>query len=295
MRFAALVLAAAAFSAHGADVPLVSPGDLRVRYIPYRADAAVLLKVRRGVVTRVILERDEKIKVTGTGFPSNCETAADEWCIRAQKDEYQIWIKPKTDATHNNVEVQTDKRDYSLKLEVLPDAPKGEAPPDEMFRVMFVYPARSAAANNTMASAAPSPLSTPTAPGRARTAVALPSTNNMMGLGCETSRPIANVNYSRETGDGSIVPLRIFDDGAHTVFVFGDAAPMPTVYSLDLYGAESRVNFAVDGNCLIVHQLGAQFMLRAGNDAIKVFNDTYAATAPSPRLRELRDNRTGEQ
>jgi hypothetical protein len=140
--------AAALWGAAHAEIPLVSPTDVRVRYVPYRADAAVTLKVRRGVVTRVVLDKEERILVTGAGFPSNCEAPTDEWCIRAQKDEYQLWIKPRANATHNNLEIQTDKRDYSLKLEVLADAEHGNAPPEEMFRVMFVYAARPAAAVN---------------------------------------------------------------------------------------------------------------------------------------------------
>lgn len=269
-----------------AEVPLVSPTDVRVRYVPYRADAAVTLKVRRGVVTRVVLDKEEKILVTGAGFPSNCESTTDEWCIRAQKDEYQLWIKPRANATHNNLEVQTDKRDYSLKLEVLPDAERGNAPPDEMFRVMFVYAARPAAAERVDTR----PADPRKAPLVARL-LPITTSPHLAQLGCPKARAIANTRYSREAGNGMIEPLRIFDDGAHTVFVFGDAALIPSVFAIDNNGTETRVNFTMDGNCLAVHQLSPQFVLRAGDDAVKVFNEAFSARAPSPQLQDIRASR----
>lgn len=278
--------AAALWGAAHAEIPLVSPTDVRVRYVPYRADAAVTLKVRRGVVTRVVLDKEEKILVTGAGFPSNCEAPTDEWCIRAQKDEYQLWIKPRANATHNNLEIQTDKRDYSLKLEVLADAEHGNAPPEEMFRVMFVYAARPAAAVN--ADMQPSDQRSPPQVARLQPISTSP---HMVQLGCPKARAIANTRYSREAGNGMIEPLRIFDDGAHTVFVFGDAALIPSVFAIDNNGTETRVNFTMDGNCLAVHQLSPQFVLRAGDDAVKVFNEAYSARAPSPQLQRIRANR----
>lgn len=269
-----------------AEVPLVSPHDVRVRYVPYRADAAVTLKVRRGVVTRVVLDKEEKILVTGAGFPSNCEAATDEWCIRAHKDEYQLWIKPRANATHNNLEIQTDKRDYSLKLEVLPDADHGNAPADEMFRVMFVYAARPAAVDNV-----DTHPSDPRSPPLVARLQAITSSPQMVKLGCTKVRSIANTRYSRDAGNGMIEPLRIFDDGAHTVFVFGDAALIPSVFAIDNNGTETRVNFTMEGNCLTVHQLSPQFVLRAGEDAVRIFNEAFSARAPSPLLQEIRASR----
>lgn len=285
MRTLAALGAAAllACAVHAQETPIPSPGDPRVRYITYRADRSAVIKVRRGVATRIVFEKSEKIRDYGMGFPSQCHVEGDEWCIRIAEGDNQVWIKPRTGATHNNLEIATDKRDYSIKLEVLPDAPKGEAPADEIFRAIFVYPAEGersagAPAGVSVSGSGPAP-------------VAVRAAGNLATLGCARPYKIANTQFSRENGSADLTPLRIFDDGARTVFLFPDVVALPAVFAVDEEGAESRVNFSVDGNCLVVHQLGRRFVLRAGAASLQVFNDGYAPTAPSPNLRALRERR----
>jgi len=290
-RLAVLASVLAYAAAIAQEVPIASPGDPRVRYITYRTDRSAVIHVRRGVVTRVVLARDEKIRMHGTGFPSRCAVDTDEWCIRAETGESQVWIKPRTGATHNNLELATDQRDYSIKLEVLPDAPKGEAPADEVFRAIFVYPASE---RSTETAADISSRSTGIVASAATAdpgAVKLRPSGNLADLGCRRPWQILNAKYSREQGDGELAPLRVFDDGARTVFVFGDAAPLPVAFALGEDAAESRVNFSVDGNCLVVHQLGKQFVLRAGSASLKVWNEAYSPEKPSMTLRALRDSK----
>lgn len=282
VRILFAVAALATLSCSAQEMPIPSPGDPRVRYITYRADRSAVIKVRRGVATRIVLDKSEKIRDFGMGFPSQCQVEGDEWCIRIVEGDNQVWIKPRTGATHNNLEIATDKRDYSIKLEVLPDAPKGEAPADEIYRAIFVYPSdaeRSAAGAGVSASGSgPAPVS-------------VRASGNLAPLGCSKPYKITNTQYSRENGTAELTPLRIFDDGARTVFLFPDAVPLPAVFMLDESDAESRVNFSVDGNCLVVHQLGRKFVLRAGATSLQVFNDGYQPAAPSANLRALRQQR----
>lgn len=287
MRLQALSLTLCALAAVPADasaqVPLQSPSDGRVRYMTFQADSSVVVRVRRGVVTRVVLEAGEAIKLAGTGFPSRCEAEADEWCIRAERGESQIWIKPRTGATHNNLEVATDRRDYSLRLEVLPDAPKGGEGFDEVHRIIFVYPVvstpTSAPRGRLIASSTP-----PILP------AAVQASGNLADLGCVAPRRVVNAAYSREAKSVEFMPQRIFDDGQHTVFVFGDTSAMPAVFST-MEGGERRVNVTVDGNCLIAHQLSQQFVLRAGGASVRVWNDAYVPGASSPQVRSTREQR----
>lgn len=281
---AAWMLFALAASVHAQEVPIGSPGDPRVRYVTYRADRSVVIKVRRGVVTRLILDRGESISFVAMGFQSRCSFEADEWCVRAEKGESQVWIKPRTGATHNNLEMATDKRDYSIKLEVLPDAPKGEAAPDEIYRAIFVYPTEP---KPTTAGSSSSGVGTDAG----SSAIAVPASGNLASLGCAQPRRITNTKYTREKGNAELAPARIFDDGAQTVFVYGDTAAFPAVFAVDENDAESRVNFTVDGNCLVVHQLGKRFVLRSGQSAMQVFNEAYIPGANSPALRASRERR----
>ena len=61
---AAGVMLAAFSLAHGAGVPEASPNDPRIRVIPYKANDVTVIRVQRGTVTRIMLERDEKIEIT---------------------------------------------------------------------------------------------------------------------------------------------------------------------------------------------------------------------------------------
>jgi len=287
MKFAMVTVSSllAIASAWAQDVPLKSPGDPRVRYLPYKADSSVVVPVRRGVATRLVLERDEAIEQSGSGFPASCESAGDEWCIRANQGEHQVWVKPRSGATHNNLELATNKRDYSIRFEVLQDSPKGDAPADEIYRVIFVYPKegeQQADATRRMNAA----LSGESASKRAAAAVS--ASGNLQQLGCDRPRRIVNTSYSREEGSKAITPLRVFDDGSQTVFVFGDTSTMPAVFSVNEGRAEARVNFSVDGNCLVVHQLSPEFVLRAGSASLRVFNEAFLPSAMSQPLREQR-------
>jgi type IV secretion system protein VirB9 len=288
-KFLAAAAVISCLAAAAQEVPIGSPGDPRVRYITYRTDRSVVIRVRRGVATRIILDRTEKIQAHGTGFPSRCSVEADEWCIRAAEGESQVWIKPKSGATHNNLELATDKRDYSIKLEVLPDAPKGEAAADEVFRAIFVYPTQDSPSAGAAAAIAGAD-----AGAAAASPVAVRAAGNLAAFGCARPWRVVNTNFSRDDA-ADLAPVRIFDDGARTIFVFGDAAPLPAVFAVGEDHAESRVNFSVDGNCLVVHQLGRQFVLRAGKAVLNVFNDSYVAGASSPNLRALRERREVQQ
>lgn len=291
MKSVCTALAASFALAVWAQVPIESPRAAGVRYIPYQADAVSVVRVRRGVVTRLVLDKSEVIKHHGTGFAARCDEPNDEWCILVPPDSHQIWVKPKTGATHNNLEVQTSLRDYSIRFEVLPDSASGSAGGDEVYRAIFVYPAKNAPVplppvRATVIADVASDVR-PLAPPAAKAPVPDPT---ITALGCAGRYKAVNTNYTRDDKALDFVPLRVFDDGAHTVMVLGDSSPMPAVFAIGDDGGESRANFTVDGNCLAVHQLGRRFVLRLGSAALVVYNEGFAAGAASPRLRTLRES-----
>ena len=108
-------------SSDAAEIPAPGDGDQRVRYVTYQKDEVTNVTVRRGVVTRIVLGDDERIVIAGSGFLADCAKPEAEWCIRADVGTNQVWVKPKDHATHNNLEIRTDKRDYSLEFTVVGD------------------------------------------------------------------------------------------------------------------------------------------------------------------------------
>jgi chemotaxis protein MotB len=56
------------FAVRAADVPTPGERDARVRYVAYVRDEVTVIHVRRGVVTRLMLEPSERIRMAATGF-----------------------------------------------------------------------------------------------------------------------------------------------------------------------------------------------------------------------------------
>ena len=245
------------------DKPRLSEADPRVRYVTYKIDDVVELQVRRGVVTRIILAPDEKILSSGTGFDARCDKDELEWCIRADKDSNQIWIKPREKATHNNIEIATNKHDYSIRVTLLPDAPNGGQPRQETYRVIFQYP-----------------VAPPHFPSILATAASMqPASDSRDVLNARMdARPIVrNANYSMDAiGGGELVaPSMVFDDGRFTYFRFLNNREIPAFFAIAGNNEESRVNLHVDRDMVVVHRVAREFRLRLGNAVTAVYNDAY--------------------
>jgi type IV secretion system protein VirB9 len=258
-----------------ADVPTPGERDARVRYVEYVRDQVTVIHVRRGVVTRLMLEPAERIRMAATGFSADCAKAELEWCVRADHDANQIWVKPKDGATHNNLELHTDRRDYSIEFRVLPDAPKGRGvqpptPAEPMFRVIFQYP---------LAVPVSQMLSTGAMPVQGAPAA---RTRTLQGPEPPTPR---NWSYSMQVlaGAEDIVPSLVFDDGRFTYFQFPGNREVPSIFVISADGEEGRVNYHMDGDLAVVQRTSRRFVLRLGKAVVGVWNDAFDAEGVPPR------------
>lgn len=285
MKCLVALLALASSGLSWAELPRRSEHDDRVRYATYLSDGVVTVNVRRGVVTRLVLEADERIVNSGSGFAARCDNENLEWCIRADKDTNQVWIKPRDGATHNNLELATSKRDYSIRLNVLPDADtktKAEA----FYRVIFQYPAP----------AFPVPLSLltdpvagldanqPAAAGPRR--IAGPATSNKASAIDQelATPPVArNTNYTLKTMKGGdlVAPNMAFDDGRFTYLRFPSAREVPSPFVIGPDGEEVRANFHMDGDLMVLHRIAPMFVLRLGNAVVGIWNEAFDADGVS--------------
>jgi type IV secretion system protein VirB9 len=276
MKYALIVAALCVQPSHAATLPTPAVGDARISYVQYNKDDVTVIEVQRGTVTRIVLATDERIEkdASAAGFPADCAKSDLEWCIHAVPGTNQVLVKPKDGATHNNLELRTNLRDYSFSFKVLPDA--GAAPPTKltaasashspMYRVVFSYPTRAtgavAATALTRLTAIADRLSGPV--------------NSRL-----VTRPVAkNWKYSMQPAAGSddIVPSLVFDDGRFTYFRFPANREVPTIFAISPQGEESRVNFhidAVDSSLLAVQRMGRRFVLRLGTSAVGIWNDAF--------------------
>ncbi len=96
---------------------------------------------------------------------------------------------------------------------------------------------------------------------------------------------IYNFNYEF-TGEPSIAPIKVFDNGIFTYMQFsGNNPEMPAAFSVDSAGFEELVNFRVAGDYMIVERVSPQFTLRSGSDIVCVYNNNRLQSgrlAPPP-------------
>lgn len=83
---------------------------------------------------------------------------------------------------------------------------------------------------------------------------------------------IYNFNY-QYTGEASIAPLKVFDNGEFTYFQFAKRnAEIPAIFTVDAGGFESLINFRSAGSYIIAERVSPQFTLRNGSDIVCVYN-----------------------
>ena len=287
-RHAALI-ALAAGSAFGAGIPEPSPNDPRIRIIPYKQNDVTVVRVQRGVVTRIMLESDERIEIPVVGLSSDCTRDTDEWCISAIVGSNQIFVRPRDNARRNNMELHTSKRDYSFEFDVIDGAAsrgKPQSAGQPFFRVVFDYPE-------------PKPL--PTAMPDGERAAAVDSLLRRVDLSAARPIPqtigpdegmtpmqrlkaegieVRNANYTKqvlEKGEDA-EPAMVFDDGRFTYFEFPGAREIPAVFAHGSDGEATRVNWHMNGNLVVVQRTARKFTLRMGDAVVGIFNEAFDRT-----------------
>jgi type IV secretion system protein VirB9 len=287
---AAGVLLAAFSLAQGAAVPEASPNDPRIRVIPYKANDVTVIRVQRGTVTRIMLERDEKIEIPVVGLSSDCKSEIDEWCISAIVGSNQIFVRPRDNASRNNMELHTNKRDYSFAFQVVDEnkVSRGKRADSDVafFRVVFDYP-RPKPLNENMSGSdraaavdallqrvdmsAARPIPQQVDPDYGMTPV-----QRLKAEGIQ----IRNTNYSKqvlERGEDA-EPTMVFDDGRFTYFEFPGAREIPAVFAHGSDGEPTRVNWHMNGNFVVVQRTARKFTLRLGDAVVGIFNEAFDLT-----------------
>ena len=264
-----------------AELPAPGERDQRVRYVTYKQDDVTTIHVSRGVITRIVLGEDERIVTAATGFLGDCAKSEAEWCIRADVGTNHVWVKPKDHATHNNLEIRTDKRDYSLEFQVLADHKQGRSrkPSDRqgeeaMYRVIFRHPI---------------PLPNP------QTVMAINAGLEHSKQAREDQQTLAdrlaaftpvpqNWAYSMEVVAGAdhIAPALVFDDGRFTYFSFPPNRDIPAIFYLSPVGEETRLNVHMEKEFAVVERMGRRFVLRLGPAVVGVWNDANEMTGVPP-------------
>ncbi len=231
-----------------------TPVDPRIRTVDYVADAVITVPVSTGVVTRIVLEPGEKVIAAATGVPSKCDNEQHQWCVVADADANEVWIKPKTGARRNNLELKTDRRNYSFDIEV------GQL---TTYRVELRY-AKTLPTGSVQSG---------------------PTEEQIVSDRLAQAQPLArNLNYSLESNrkGADITPKAVFDDGVFTYFKFPGNSELPTIFAIGSDGQEARTNFNMSGDYMVVQRLGRKFVLRLGKSVVSVWNDSFDPQGIAP-------------
>lgn len=275
--------------AYGAGVPEASPNDSRIRIIPYKANDVTVIRVQRGIVTRIVLERDEKIEIPVVGLSSDCKSEPDEWCISAIVGSNQIFVRPRDNASRNNMELHTNKRDYSFSFELANETVsrgKRSEVGEPFYRVIFDYPkpkpltenmssAERAAAVDALLQRVDISASRPI-PQQVEPDYGMTPVQRLKAEGIQ----VRNTNYSKQVlqrGDDA-EPTMVFDDGRFTYFEFLGTREIPAVFAHGSDGEPTRVNWHMSGNFVVVQRTARKFTLRLGEAVVGIFNEAFDRT-----------------
>jgi type IV secretion system protein VirB9 len=169
------------------------------------------------------------------------------WLWKISETKNRLYLKPVEDNASTNMTIKTSfGRIYNFEL--LARTPTGIDDENLIFAVKFVYPDDT---DKNILEFPKTPLS---------------DEPDMKNLG--------DYNFNYEfTGEQSIAPSKVFDNGEFTYFQFArKSTEMPAIFAVDSEGFESLVNFRVAGEYIIVERIGTQFTLRNGNSIVCVYN-----------------------
>lgn len=157
----------------------------------------------------------------------------------------RLFIKPEESEADTNITIMTNKRVYFF--EAYAKEPSGNFDKDYTFFFKFKYPSEEEAKNI-----------------RTYAKSILPDV--------EQNPEKYNFNYTI-TGEDSLYPVKIFDDGEFTYFEFPRNSKVPAFFAVDSNGFESIVNFRMVGEYLVVEEVSGRFTLRNGGEIVCVFNE----------------------
>lgn len=265
-RIAFLLVAACAAARSMAAAPSIDGAsvDLRIRYVRYSPDNIVKVPVQRGMVTHIVLAEDETIvNQPAMGKGSDCARDTDVWCVIASGRD--IFIKPKTGATTNNMVLVTNQRRHAFDFNVVTDA----AATKPVMRLSMVLPPPPPPP--------PSILQPRVSPPVAMYVPPPMSAKELIENRMRVEPKVRNTHYSVAVGESSedIVPVLVFDDGTQTYFSFPNNRPIPTVFQTAPDQSEEMVNVRMQDDKLVADRVARRFVLRLGDSVISIINEDF--------------------
>ena len=244
---AAMAAFSLAASAHGAQLPAPGNKDARIRFASYDPYDVVTIHTRVGLLTQIVLDKDEEI-VDMTGGD------VEGWGVATKQARNGVFLKPAAELADANLHVVTNKRTYSFDLRMARKT-KGEI---GFMTVYFRYPEAE----------------------KAEQAVATES-EQVRGL-LDAVVPKGNRRYSVQ-GSSDLAPVEAWDDGRTTFLRFRARSTIPAIYEGSEEGVPARIeNINVKDDIVQVPGVRRKLVLQSGKQSVCVFNEGFDPDAPRP-------------
>ena len=220
------------------------PGDPRLRVITYNPAGIHHYVGYYDYQASILFEPGEKLQTLSMGGDSSA------WQI--QPSDSRIFIKPVSDNPEDaktNALIVTNKRVYHFILEAAEVGPEGIDDPNLVFQTQFVYPDSA-------------------------TDIVQQYNTSSKDLPDLSEPENYHFNYTI-SGNETIAPLRVFDDGEFTYLQFTKKnAELPAIFMVDSEMKEALVNYRAVEDYIIIERVTSQFTLRHGNDVACIFNES---------------------
>lgn len=221
------------------------PGDPRLRVITYNPNGIHHYIGYYDYQASILFEDGETVQTLSLGGDPST------WQI--QPAGSRLFIKPVSDRPEDaktNMLLITNKRVYHFILEAAEVGPEGIDDPNLVFQTKFVYPDASG------------------------TEIVRQYTTKSRDIPDLSEPEKYNFNYTI-SGNDSIAPLRVFDDGEFTYFQFSKTnAEIPAFFMVDSEHKEALLNYRAAEDFIIIERVTSQFTLRHGNDVVCIFNES---------------------
>jgi len=223
-------------SAYGVQYPTSTPIDPRIKVIVYAPDDVFSYTGFYGYQAIMEFADDEVIDTISMG-----DTVAWQLVPSGKR----LFIKPVEPEATTNMSIITNKRLYNFVLHAK-DATNIDDP-EMTFLLKFIYPDEGV--GNVIQQFSTSGKPDFSEPGK------------------------YNFNYTI-SGDPSISPTQIFDDGEFTYFKFPKKnAEIPAFFIVHPNLREEMVNYHMRGDYVVVERVTARYTLRNGESIVCVFNE----------------------
>ena len=237
------IMVLSSVAAGAAEIPVPVATDSRIKTFVYSENDVFNLVAHHGYQSNIEFPANEAIETISVGNKVGWQI------VTAGR---RLFIRPTLASARTNMTIITNKRAYQFDITAVPAV---YSPEEELaYVVRFYYPDEK----------------------KNRIQQAPYSDDAAIQRNAEVSLPVAssdgnNYKYSY-SGEESLAPQKVFDDGSRTYFKFS-STNQPNIASVGSDKEETRVQASKQGEYWVVDTVSPQFVVRQGEAWICIYND----------------------